>query len=74
MPRTSMRELVESWRPRYLGASRKEKGLILDESVALTGYPASPPFGYFATATAPSISIGGMAPRVSCPGLAIFLA
>jgi len=38
MTRTSIRELVESWRPRYLGASRKEKSRILDEFVALTGY------------------------------------
>ena len=38
MTRTSIRELVESWRPRYLGASRKEKSQILDEFVALTGY------------------------------------
>lgn len=38
MTRTSIRELVESWRPRYLRASRKEKTRILDEFVALTGY------------------------------------
>ncbi|MBC7344826.1 MAG: hypothetical protein H5U03_05320 [Clostridia bacterium] len=38
MTRTSIRELVESWRPRYLEASRKEKSRILDEFVALTGY------------------------------------
>jgi len=38
MTRTSIRELVENWRPRYLGASREEKGRILDEFVALTGY------------------------------------
>ncbi|MEM3658303.1 MAG: hypothetical protein QXQ66_07815 [Candidatus Hadarchaeum sp.] len=29
----SIRELVESWRPRYLWANRKEKGRILDEFV-----------------------------------------
>jgi len=38
MTHASIRELVESWRPRYLGASRKEKSRILDEFVALTGY------------------------------------
>ncbi len=38
MTRTSIRELVESWRPRYLKASRKQKTKILDEFVALTGY------------------------------------
>jgi len=38
MTRASIAELVESWRPRYLRASRKEKSLILDEFVALTGY------------------------------------
>ena len=38
MPQTSIRELVESWRPRYLKASCKEKSRILDEFVALTGY------------------------------------
>ncbi len=30
---------MESWRPRYLRGSRKEKGRILKEFVALTGYP-----------------------------------
>ena len=34
----SLEELISSWRPRYLRASRKEKTLILDEFVALTGY------------------------------------
>ncbi|HAF69840.1 TPA: hypothetical protein DCL37_00545 [Candidatus Acetothermia bacterium] len=29
---------MESWRPRYLEASRKEKGQTLDEFVALTSY------------------------------------
>ena len=29
---------VRSWRPRYLGASHKKKGRILDEFVALTSY------------------------------------
>ena len=38
MTRMSIRELVESWRSRYLRASRNEKGRILDELVALTGY------------------------------------
>jgi len=38
MTRTSIRELVEGWQPRYLKASRKEKSRILDEFVALTGY------------------------------------
>ena len=38
MPRTSIRELVEGWRPRYLKASRKEKSRILDELVAFTGH------------------------------------
>lgn len=37
MPRASIAELVETWRPRYLRASRKEKSIILDEFVALTG-------------------------------------
>jgi len=38
MTQMSIRELVESWRPRYVEASRKEKSRILDEFVALTGY------------------------------------
>ena len=38
MPRTSIRELVEGWRPRYLKAIRKEKSRILDELVAFTGH------------------------------------
>ncbi len=38
MTQASIAELVESWRPRYLKASRKEKTLILNEFVALTGY------------------------------------
>ena len=38
MTRTSIAELVEAWRPRYLRASRKEKTTILSEFVALTGY------------------------------------
>ena len=38
MTRASIAELVESWRPRYLKASREEKTLILNEFVALTGY------------------------------------
>jgi len=38
MTQASIAELVESWRPRYLRASRKEKTLILNEFVALTGY------------------------------------
>jgi hypothetical protein len=38
MTRASIAELVETWRPRYLRASRKEKTRILDEFVALTGY------------------------------------
>ncbi len=38
----NIRELVESWRPRYLRANRKEKGRILDEFAALTGYPRKP--------------------------------
>lgn len=36
--RDELRELVERWRPRYLWTSRKEKGRILNEFVALTGY------------------------------------
>jgi len=38
MTQASIAELVESWRPRYLKASRGEKTLILNEFVALTGY------------------------------------
>jgi hypothetical protein len=38
MTRQSLEELVNTWRPRYLRASRKEKTLILDEFVALTHY------------------------------------
>ena len=38
MTQASIAELVESWRPRYLKASREEKTLILNEFVALTGY------------------------------------
>ena len=38
MTQMSIRELVESWRPRYVEASRKEKSRILDEFAALTGY------------------------------------
>jgi len=38
MTRASIGELVESWRSRYLGASRKEKTVILSEFVALTDY------------------------------------
>lgn len=38
MTQASIAELVESWRPRYLRASRKEKTRILEEFVALTGY------------------------------------
>ena len=36
--RNSVEELIKAWRPRYRKASRKEKGRILDEFVALTGY------------------------------------
>jgi len=36
--RQSLEELIRTWRPRYLQATRKEKTLILDEFVALTGY------------------------------------
>jgi len=38
MTQVSIAELVESWRPRYLKASYREKTLILNEFVALTGY------------------------------------
>ena len=38
MTQASIAELVESWRPRYLKASREKKTLILNEFVALTGY------------------------------------
>ena len=38
MTRMSIRELVESWRPRYLRASQKEKSRILEEFVAVTLY------------------------------------
>lgn len=34
----SKHELAETWRPRYLKASRAEKGRMLDEFVATTGY------------------------------------
>ena len=39
MSQARIAELVESWRPRSLRASRKEKTLILKKFVALTGYP-----------------------------------
>ncbi len=38
MTQASIRELVESWRPRYLKADRKGKTEILNEFVALSGY------------------------------------
>lgn len=38
MTRMSIRELVESWWPRYVGANHKETSRILDEFVALTSY------------------------------------
>ena len=38
MTQRSIEELVNTWRPRYLRASRKEKTKILDEFIALTGY------------------------------------
>ena len=38
IPRASIGELVETWRPRYLRPSRKEKTVLLSEFVALTGY------------------------------------
>lgn len=36
--RLSKHELAQQWRPRYLNASRKEKGRLLDEFVTTTGY------------------------------------
>lgn len=36
--RRSKHELAAAWRPRYLKASRAEKGRMLDEFVATTGY------------------------------------
>jgi len=36
--KASIAELIETWRPRYLKASREEKTLILNEFVALAGY------------------------------------
>jgi len=38
MTQARIAELWESWQPRYLKASRKEKTLILNEFVVLTGY------------------------------------
>lgn len=38
MTKLGKRELLEAVRPRYLKASRKEKGRILDEFIAVTGY------------------------------------
>jgi len=38
MTKVSKRELLEAIRPRYLRASKAEKGRILDEFVATTGY------------------------------------
>jgi len=38
MTRTSLEELMEAVRPRYVRARRMEKGRILDEFVAITGY------------------------------------
>ncbi|MCD6540366.1 hypothetical protein J7K76_00825 [Candidatus Bipolaricaulota bacterium] len=38
MTQRSIEELVNTWRPRYLRASRKEKTKVLDEFVAPTGY------------------------------------
>jgi len=38
MTRKSKRELLEAVQPRYQKADRKEKGLILDQFVAATGY------------------------------------
>lgn len=52
MTRMSIRELVKSWRPRYLWANRKEKGRILEEFVALTGYHRKRQSSFFVTGTA----------------------
>lgn len=38
MTRGSIREYTEAVRDRYLGAAKKEKGLILDEFTQVTGY------------------------------------
>jgi hypothetical protein len=38
MTPAAKRELLKAWRPRYLKASKAEKGRILDEFVAATGY------------------------------------
>jgi len=38
MTKTSKRELLQAIRPRYLRASKADKGRILDEFVATTGY------------------------------------
>lgn len=38
MTRQARRELLKAIKPRYLKASRTEKGRILDEFVAVTGY------------------------------------
>jgi len=38
MTKQAKRELLKAIRPRYLKASRTEKGRILDEFVAVTGY------------------------------------
>ncbi|HEY62509.1 MAG TPA: hypothetical protein G4N95_07650 [Anaerolineae bacterium] len=38
MSQRSKRELAEAIQPRYLKGNKKEKGRILDEFVAVTGY------------------------------------
>ena len=38
MTRGSIREYTQAVRERYLRASKKEKGKILDEFVSVTGY------------------------------------
>ena len=41
MTRTSVEELVEAVRPRYVKANRSQKSQILDEFVAVTGFHRS---------------------------------
>ena len=67
MTKTSKRELLQAIRPRYLRASKADKGRILDKFVATTGYhrkyairllnhgaPRGPPAAVVAAASIPT--------------------